>query len=62
MYVGKIRGYDRTYRGEHQPLMSRDVWDEAQAVSKERKKRPPDKSPSPLSRTYTALKPVRYVR
>jgi DNA invertase Pin-like site-specific DNA recombinase len=42
MYVGEIRGQDRTYPGEHQPLISREVWGEAQIISESRKKRPPN--------------------
>lgn len=42
IYVGEIRGHDRNYQGEHQPLVSRETWDEAQAICKERKRRAPD--------------------
>ena len=42
MYVGEIRGHDRTYPGEHEPLISRDIWDQAQEICKARKKRKPN--------------------
>lgn len=42
MYLGEIRGHDQTYPGEHEPLISRDIWDEAQVICKERKKRKPN--------------------
>lgn len=42
MYVGEIRGHGRTYPGEHEPLISREIWDEAQEICKERKKRRPN--------------------
>ena len=42
MYVGEIPGHDRTYPGEHEPLISREVWGEAQAICNERKKRKPN--------------------
>ena len=42
IYVGEIRGHDRNYVGEHEALISREVWDEAQAICQERKKRKPD--------------------
>jgi len=42
MYVGEIRGHDCTYRGEHEPLISRDIWAEAQTICKKRKKRKPN--------------------
>jgi len=42
MYVGEIRGHDRTYPGEHEALISRQIWEEAQAICNERKKRKPD--------------------
>lgn len=41
MYVGEIRGHDRTYPGEHEPLISREVWVEAQEICRERKRRKP---------------------
>lgn len=40
-YVGEIRGHDHTYPGRHQPIISRETWEAAQAISEERKKRPP---------------------
>lgn len=42
MYVGEIRGHDRTYPGEHEPLISRATWEEAQVICSERKKRKPN--------------------
>ena len=42
MYVGEIRGHDTTYPGEHTPLISRDIWNEAQIICQERKKRKPN--------------------
>lgn len=41
IYVGEIRGHDRTYPGRHQPLISREVWEQAKAISAERQKREP---------------------
>lgn len=41
MYVGEIRGHDTTYLGEHEPLISRETWNEAQVICQQRKKRKP---------------------
>ena len=41
MYVGEIPGHDCTYPGEHEPLISREIWEEAQAICNERKRRKP---------------------
>lgn len=41
VYAGEIRGHDRTYPGQHQAIISRETWEAAQALSKERAKRPP---------------------
>lgn len=41
MYVGEIRGHDRTYPGEHVPLVSRETWNEAQVICEQRKRRRP---------------------
>ncbi|MGB7372416.1 recombinase family protein [Erythrobacter sp.] len=41
MYVGEIRGHDRTYLGQHEPLVSRETWEAAQVICQERKKRSP---------------------
>lgn len=41
MYVGEIPGHDRTYPGEHEPLISREVWEEAQVICQERKRQNP---------------------
>ncbi|MDP4574127.1 recombinase family protein [Qipengyuania sp. G39] len=41
MYVGRIRGESCTYPGEHEPLISQNVWDQAQAICQERKKSGP---------------------
>ena len=42
IYVGEIRGHDHNYAGEHEPLISRETWDEAKTICQERKKRKPD--------------------
>ena len=42
IYVGEIQGHDRTYQGRHQPIISRETWAAAQALSVARMKRPPD--------------------
>ena len=42
IYVGEIRGHDRNYPGEHMPIIDRTIWDSAQEISRERRKRPPD--------------------
>lgn len=41
IYVGKIRGHDTNYQGVHEPLISNEIWDAAQVLSEERKKRSP---------------------
>ena len=41
MYVGEIRGHDTTYPGRHEPIISRETWDAAQALGLARKKRSP---------------------
>lgn len=41
MYVGEIRGHDTNYPGEHEPLITREIWDEAQVICEARKKRKP---------------------
>lgn len=41
IYVGQIRGHDRSYQGVHEPLISQETWEAAQALSEERKKRSP---------------------
>ncbi|WP_160771719.1 recombinase family protein [Alteraurantiacibacter buctensis] len=41
IYVGEIRGHDRTYPGQHPPIISRETWDAAQELSAERAKRRP---------------------
>ena len=38
IYVGEIQGHDRTYEGRHEPIISRETWDAAQALSAARKK------------------------
>lgn len=38
IYVGEVHGHDRTYPGQHQPLISRETWDAAQALSIARRK------------------------
>jgi DNA invertase Pin-like site-specific DNA recombinase len=42
VYVGEIRGHDRTYPGIHEPIISRETWEVAQRIAQERKRRPPD--------------------
>jgi site-specific DNA recombinase len=41
MYVGEIRGHGRNYPGDHKPIVSREVWDAAQVLCAERRKRAP---------------------
>ncbi|HVR90567.1 MAG TPA: recombinase family protein [Novosphingobium sp.] len=38
IYVGEIQGHDRTYEGQHEPIISRETWEAAQALSAARKK------------------------
>ena len=38
IYVGEIQGHDQTYEGRHEPIISRETWDAAQALSTARKK------------------------
>lgn len=38
IYVGEIRGHDRTYPGKHRPLISRETWEAAQVLSLSRRK------------------------
>lgn len=40
IYVGEIQGHDRTYQGQHKPLITREVWEAAQVLAAERKRRP----------------------
>lgn len=41
VYVGEIRGHDRTYPGVHEALVSRETWDKAQRICEERRRRAP---------------------
>lgn len=41
IYVGRIRGHNTTYEGVHEPLISEEMWEAAQALSEQRKKRLP---------------------
>ena len=41
MYVGEIRGHGTNYPGDHEPLVSREVWDAAQSLCAERRKHAP---------------------
>lgn len=41
-YVGEIRGKGTNYPGIHEPIISRDTWEAAQALSASRKRRPAD--------------------
>jgi site-specific DNA recombinase len=36
IYVGEIRGHEHNYHGEHEPIISRETWQEAQAICVER--------------------------
>jgi len=38
IYVGEIRGHDRTYPGKHKPLISREIWQAAQALAISRRR------------------------
>lgn len=38
IYVGEIQGHDQNYEGRHEPIISRETWDAAQALSTARKK------------------------
>ncbi|NVD28642.1 recombinase family protein [Parasphingorhabdus flavimaris] len=42
IYVGEIRGIGTTYKGIHEPIISQEDWEAAQALSAKRKKRPAD--------------------
>jgi site-specific DNA recombinase len=35
-YIGKVRHHDEEYQGHHEPLISRELWDRAQAVRADR--------------------------
>ena len=41
IYVGEIRGHDRTYPGIHEPIISRETWERAKAIAKARRRKPP---------------------
>jgi site-specific DNA recombinase len=41
IYVGEIQGHDRTYPGQHEPIISRETWEAAQMVSASRTKQTP---------------------
>jgi DNA invertase Pin-like site-specific DNA recombinase len=40
-YVGEIRGHDRNYPGNHEPIISRDVWNAAVSLARARRKPEP---------------------
>ena len=42
MYVGEIRGHEKNFPGNHEAIITREIWDQAQAICKERKRRSPD--------------------
>lgn len=42
IYVGEIRGHDRTYPGIHEPIITRDTWVAAQTIAEARKRKPPN--------------------
>lgn len=39
MYIGEIKGHEQNYRGEHQPIISAETWEAAQALRGKRKRR-----------------------
>ena len=41
IYVGEIQGHDRTYSGRHEPIISQEIWQAAQAISAARTRRAP---------------------
>jgi DNA invertase Pin-like site-specific DNA recombinase len=41
IYVGEIRGHDTTYPGRHEPIISRETWEAAQALCAARKRKTP---------------------
>jgi DNA invertase Pin-like site-specific DNA recombinase len=41
IYVGEIRGHDRTYPGIHEPIITRQTWERAQAIAETRKRKTP---------------------
>lgn len=41
IYVGEIRGHDRTWPGRHAPIISSETWEAAKVLCAERTKRPP---------------------
>ncbi|MBO9601841.1 MAG: recombinase family protein [Novosphingobium sp.] len=41
IYVGEIQGHDRTYPGRHEPIITRETWETAQAITAERARKTP---------------------
>jgi DNA invertase Pin-like site-specific DNA recombinase len=41
IYVGQIQGHDQTYAGRHEPIISQETWEAAQAISESRIKPSP---------------------
>ena len=41
IYVGEVHGHDRTYKGLHEPIITRELWDAAQALRDEKRKPDP---------------------
>lgn len=41
VYVGEIKGYERTYPGRHEPIIAREVWQAAEALRASREKAEP---------------------
>lgn len=41
IYVGEIQGHDQTYPGQHEPIISRETWEAAQALSEARSRKTP---------------------
>lgn len=42
IYVGEIKGQDRTYAGIHEPIISREIWNAVRQLAKSRAKPTPD--------------------
>lgn len=41
IYVGEIQGHERTYPGRHEPIITREIWEAASALSAARRKQAP---------------------
>jgi hypothetical protein len=42
VYVGEVRGHDRTYPGIHKPIIAGETWETAQIIAAARKRKAPD--------------------